>query len=234
MAAQIEKPISEGMKRARKARLEVGLSADQPSEVFAEVAKFGVTAVRRPFAARNVSGMYVFRKDLNRGVAIVNSTDIQSRQRFTLAHELAHHLFDQDSVFVENLVQGERNPVESRANAFAAEYLLPEATVRRWKPSAPWAESPNDVARLALHFGISLEAAAWRLVTANLIVSVDVILSCRETVDADLRSRLLEGNDENLDLPPEFVDLVEDAARQARISEKKRRELLGKDGPSDR
>jgi transcriptional regulator with XRE-family HTH domain len=88
--------------------------------------------------------------------------------RFTLAHELAHHLFDDPREVIE---EAERDmfagtAVEWRANAFAGHFLMPERGVRsvlEWLGEAPNAVSERAVVALMEHFGVSMAALIYQL-----------------------------------------------------------------------
>jgi Zn-dependent peptidase ImmA (M78 family)/transcriptional regulator with XRE-family HTH domain len=67
------------------------------------------------------------------GVALVfaSSSFPVGHQRFTLAHELAHHLLDDPiEVVVDRDLYDKGNPSEARANGFAAELLMPADVLR--------------------------------------------------------------------------------------------------------
>lgn len=84
----------------------------------------------------NISGFICINPDLcdtfdtDRIVAVSNK-DITGRQRFTLAHEFAHYLFDfDDNKMTEyfdtyNIVKSDENS-EKIPSRFAAEFLMPE------------------------------------------------------------------------------------------------------------
>ncbi|WP_343725620.1 ImmA/IrrE family metallo-endopeptidase [Herbaspirillum huttiense] len=103
-----------------------------------------------------------------RAVISVNSASQQGRQRFSLAHELAHWICDrhtgsflcaQEEIEPQN---AEAKSIEARANAYASQLILPSYLVD------PWAEKKTvslDVANeLAQEFNTSLTAAAIKLV----------------------------------------------------------------------
>ncbi len=93
-------------------------------------------------------------------------------RRMTVAHELCHYLWDADrnldrlrvdtyddlnSDFADDRV----DPVEQRANAFAAEFLAPRSGVKRVAEVA--SERVDALARIMDHFGISATAAGHQL-----------------------------------------------------------------------
>lgn len=102
-----------------------------------------------------------------RAVICVNPSLYQGRQRFSLAHELAHWLCDRKtgSFLCAKEVIGPQNAeaksVEAHANAYASQLILPDYLV------VPWAEGKRanlDVAKsLAEDFRTSLTAAAIKL-----------------------------------------------------------------------
>jgi Zn-dependent peptidase ImmA (M78 family)/DNA-binding XRE family transcriptional regulator len=95
---------------------------------------------------------------------LVNANHPATRQRFTVAHELAHLLFDVDSLVsacdAGEVRPGPRSRLEQRADAFAAALLLPKRALRTS------AESLLDFDRLRAleaQYGVSHAAAVHRL-----------------------------------------------------------------------
>lgn len=63
-------------------------------------------------------------------IILVNENDSTAHQRFTIAHELAHYIFDYDEVsqpkyYKPYLTTEKKDETELRANRFAAELLMP-------------------------------------------------------------------------------------------------------------
>lgn len=75
----------------------------------------------------------VYPKPLPNGkqaVIVYHEGSHHSTQRFTVAHELGHWLFDfEEGAAFPQVACGVRSPVESRADAFAAEFLVPLAVL---------------------------------------------------------------------------------------------------------
>jgi Zn-dependent peptidase ImmA (M78 family) len=100
---------------------------------------------------------------------VLNASEGEARQGFTLAHELGHwicHYSDRrdQPVFCRHQdvgVAGDR-ALEREANVFAAELLMPEPDVR-----AAFANQ-SDVKELAAEFGVSPLAMQWRLYSFEL------------------------------------------------------------------
>jgi Zn-dependent peptidase ImmA (M78 family) len=105
---------------------------------------------------------------------LINSRISWSRQRFTLAHELAHVLAgdgeSSDGVCVDRDVMATRTEPgrisEVRANAFAAAFLMPDDRVR-----AAFAGGIDETtfAEAVGRFTVSPSALAWRMVNLGLI-----------------------------------------------------------------
>jgi hypothetical protein len=111
--------------------------------------------------------------DPDRALALVDtSRQEHGAQRFTTAHELAHMLFrDFDGQLVKiDVDPGVAPPpatrlMETKADAFAAEFLAPLEAVTRMLADVRDADDRTflkAVARMAMHFGISWHAAGIR------------------------------------------------------------------------
>jgi Zn-dependent peptidase ImmA (M78 family) len=126
----------------------------------------------------DVSGMLY--READRTLIGVNSTHPGNRQRFTLAHEIAHLRLHKGrrAVFIDRLVRvnwrdGTSDPEEVQANAFAAELLMPrkfmvreiERLIKRSRQIAP----EQLIAELAETFRVSQEAMRYRLINLGVL-----------------------------------------------------------------
>lgn len=99
----------------------------------------------------------------------VASTHNPMRQRSTLAHELAHALF-QDWTDFDAAVPAQNDPREQRANAFARHLLLPEAGLRGFVDDRKTGLlSKADLSAVVQHFLVSPGLAAIALNNINAI-----------------------------------------------------------------
>ena len=112
-------------------------------------------------------------------IMIVNTSLSPGRQRFTMAHELAHALVgDDQEVHLDANVHdpaGRQVPSEARANAFASSFLMPEQWLR------------EQIG----HEGLSVEAMAvmaWRLRVTPAALSIR--LQGLRLIDAGQKSDL--------------------------------------------
>lgn len=93
----------------------------------------------------------------------INARDNARRQRFTLAHELAHFILHRDLIgdgITDSPMYRSRmsSEIESQANRFAATLLMPAALMR-----ATYRSGNRSIAGLAQHFDVSPEAAMIRM-----------------------------------------------------------------------
>ena len=148
----------------------------------------------------NMSGLFIHHESI--GLAIfVNNTHARARKRFSFAHEYAHALLDRnrDQSITVSSEDNTSEIIEKRANAFAAEFLMPEEGIRELLKSmgkgAPIREEKmiydaasekqtlvpvrnnsksqqityQDLATLAYHFGVSYQVAVYRLSNLSFI-----------------------------------------------------------------
>lgn len=96
----------------------------------------------------------------------VNKFHSETRQRFTIAHELGHFIYHKDDDLDEHefvdttFFRGmTSNNLEYTANRFASELLMPEEDVRRLIDY----ENVRSISDLALRFGVSSAAMLYRV-----------------------------------------------------------------------
>ncbi len=121
--------------------------------------KLGVSEIVReplPFDG----GVFDYPGDMRRRVVKLNSLSPETRQRFTLAHELGH-LFLDDLLGVKPLCRRDEQ-LERACDAIAAELLMPMQDARAHVESLGSA-SPENLIQTASRFGVSLQVAARRI-----------------------------------------------------------------------
>ena len=218
-------PVTEGLQEARALRRSLNFDAMQPIEPGQVALQLGIIVVRRPLRSSALWGIHLYDEFLKRHLVLLNSAQPTLRQRFTLAHEIGHARFDR-ATLVEDLAQQESTPEEKRANAFAAELLMPETAAKRWIPAHPWGENIDDVADLALHFGASFQMTAWRLQTAGLVDSAQNLIDRLPELATRLRAALRKPGDSETEYPLEYVSLVEQGLQRGLVSRGRAEELL--------
>lgn len=140
-----------------------------PVPVTALPAMLGVK-LRSAFLAGGISGM--LERSGETFLLTINATDPDTRQRFTLAHEIGHYMLhrhlvgdglDDDRAYRSTEVGKYHNtligPKEEReANKFAANLLMPREAINREK-----AKDGATVSQMAMLFGVSEHAMSIRM-----------------------------------------------------------------------
>ena len=158
--------VQQGQRMAERVRKLWSLGDDPlPSNLFSLIEdQSGLGIALEPLQER-IAGLCARVGDL--AIALIDSSAVVGRQRFTTAHELCHLLLgDGEQVLVDERLTG-RSLVEMRANAFAAHFLMPAKAVRRYLRER---EVDEEVAvELQYTFGVSLDALLWHLFNLDLI-----------------------------------------------------------------
>ncbi len=174
---------------ASRADLELGVDAlgNLPDLIESH---FGVDVALSPLGTE-ADGLCVHGGGVN---LILASSDFPAGHvRFTLAHELAHHLLDdtREVIGEDHAAMFEDNVVEQRANAFAAHFLMPEPGIKamlRFRQETPPVSAASVVA-LMIHFQVSLAALVYQLNELGLLSFEEgqALRARRQQPRADLR-----------------------------------------------
>ena len=92
----------------------------------------------------------------------INGNRPITRQRYTAAHELCHHLHDSERKIICPI--GDRTRIEDFANSFAAALLMPLAELKcqvSRRKDRYGNVSFDDILEIADYFGVSFEACAF-------------------------------------------------------------------------
>jgi len=134
---------------------------DTPVDLDGMARALGVDVVTDPTLPEGIAGK-IERAD--RGYRItLNGREGRRRQRFTLAHELAHFILHRDLIddgITDSVMYRSRmsDEIESQANRFAADLLMPASAMR-----ALWRQGIKSFAGMAAKFDVSTEAARIRM-----------------------------------------------------------------------
>jgi transcriptional regulator with XRE-family HTH domain len=164
-AASSTRANRDGQELAERTRVLLGLGT-APIGNLADLAErhFGIDVECGPFGP-GVSGMCVHSGPI--ALILANTALTTGHLRFTLAHELGHHLLgDPREVVIEDTLAGD-TPVERRANAFAAHLLIPAGELRRIIAGRPI--SDEVLAELMQYFQVSLSSLVNHLATCTVI-----------------------------------------------------------------
>jgi Zn-dependent peptidase ImmA (M78 family)/transcriptional regulator with XRE-family HTH domain len=163
-------PYRQGELLAERLRIQLGLGdADLPTEVSLLAAdvedKCNIDVAIEPLE-RGLDGLAITRQGYC--LIMISSSIAAHRQRNTIAHELGHLMAGDHGDIVDENINYSRTPEESRANAFAAAFLMPANALRIafGDQSAP---TEQLIADLLARFRVSLDALAFRLHNLNII-----------------------------------------------------------------
>jgi Zn-dependent peptidase ImmA (M78 family) len=133
-----------------------------PVDVVAIANEFGIEIFTSDFGGQPYAGK-IEKKD-GKYFIYVNVKDPYKRQRFTIAHELAHfilhkHLFENRALIDNELYRsGLNNEYETEANKLAADILMPWHLI-----NSAMNENIRTIPELAKRFQVSDSAMAIRL-----------------------------------------------------------------------
>ncbi|MCY4230302.1 MAG: XRE family transcriptional regulator [Alphaproteobacteria bacterium] len=183
--------VAQGEETAEQERRRLGIANAPISDVSELITSQGIWAsgVTLP---DGMSGLFLRHPSIGLAI-LVNSSHPKGRKRFSYAHEYAHALLDRNGHVTISSTDNSSEMVEKRANAFAAAFLMPRdgvrASLRALDKGLPSrqdhaifdaasgghieaAQRPptrsqhiiyKDNALLAHNFGVSYQAAAYRL-----------------------------------------------------------------------
>ncbi|WP_287030018.1 ImmA/IrrE family metallo-endopeptidase [Pseudomonas sp. UBA6310] len=137
-----------------------------PLDVHGLTAALGIEFVCIPMSDE-ISGALSLIEGSTRWLMKVNALHHPNRQRFTIAHELAHysrHRFTHKSFVDQNFFRnGETSSMEIEANRFAGELLMPESDFRHFVSIFG-----GNIEALSQHFRVSTLAVRVRAKTLGM------------------------------------------------------------------
>ncbi len=139
------------------------------------VAGLGVSIQAIPLSDTSLRAVTLLHAD-NRALIAINAAYERGTAphvvRFSLAHELAHLIYDRAVAGTLALASGPWTPpaIERRANGFAAGLLMPERLLRAHVArDTGWPADASSVARLARKLGVGITTLTERLPNAGLL-----------------------------------------------------------------
>lgn len=160
--------LAEAESGARDARDLLGVDDGPLTDLETVVERVGLLAFSLDLGPSIIDGGYVRVDDL--GVALVNGTTDAGRRRFTLAHELGHHLLA-DEYTPDFGLGSTRSERESLINAFAIHLLMPRTAVNaRWEELGnAFEDARQRLIIIAAEYHVSWTAAISHARTLGLI-----------------------------------------------------------------
>jgi len=132
----------------------------------------GVRIFELPVSGEAFSGFSFWHKEYGPCI-LLNAKEPKGRKNFTLAHELAHLLYNDGSsvCYIPARIEVSVRGLEYKANELAIEVLLPESgTVEDFKKrNISNSPSTKELAQMASRWGVSIQALGYRLENLGLI-----------------------------------------------------------------
>lgn len=144
------------------------------------VRELNAEVVKKHFP-RDLGISAILLKEGDEKVIAVNETHIDTRQRFSIAHEIGHLILHANNAYltVEKGIEDkhlfrrmdETPPavIEREANQFAAELLMPEDWIREDFVALYNKDEKDIVGKLAEKYDVSQVALMYRLMNLNLV-----------------------------------------------------------------
>ncbi|MHB1846071.1 MAG: helix-turn-helix domain-containing protein [Deltaproteobacteria bacterium] len=163
------------------------------------------------------------------GVALINGAAPPGRRRFTLAHEVGHHVVA-DSYSAEWVVSTDGEDRERLVNAFAIHFLMPRSSVlTRWKELSGQSDPRRSALTLGAEFGVSWSAVCAHLRHLELITQAAAATLLRLRPSKADYVELELGIEEDMPPPalsPVFAASIVKAYKKHKLSHERALELL--------
>lgn len=180
VASAVSTPHEEGYQYATAFRALIRLAPEEPFDPRAWLSTMGIHQGQVDLQTSQIDAVAAWGTSHGPGV-LINSVGRHSQGprgvNASLAHEICHLLVDRNSALPAAEVFGGRinESVEKRANAFAAELLLPrEIAGRAFVDVVDEDEAQDRVQSISWRYGASREVIAWQVKNSGLPVSDDV------------------------------------------------------------
>ena len=109
---------------AEKIRSKLKLGSSPIKNIFSLLEDQGLFVLRMPIGCDSLSGAFYYDKTKKNSKILINSNCANGHQIFTAAHEFCHYLLDKDEQIIIEHDNQVKSPLEKRADAFAANFLI--------------------------------------------------------------------------------------------------------------
>jgi len=192
-------------------------------DIFSVIAQVDVDLIRYPFGQDQLLGFATCFE--GRRIIVSNSSEILSREIFTIAHELGHIVFDFDDdgnvvKIDKEFVDDNQDISEARAHYFASCLLMPEEQIEKFVKYELKKTNNQinalDIVRIQIEFQVSYAAAVVRLFQIGMINSVQksILFNDRNNLTSKAMFHQLEADEQLLkpsdliSIPPNFLEYV--------------------------
>lgn len=219
-----------------------------PLDVFDDFRRIGIHIFRRKLRQSAISGMYI-RYPVAGHCVLVNYDEDVYRQRFSVAHEVAHAILDESRISVSktgpliktNGKWTSEQLSEIRANSFASTYLAPEVFLKSIPSATTWDD--EKIIEYSKKMYINPEVLSIALYSARLISEVEknnysaIKIPKQEKIDIEIPESLSpKGKERKISLlqkglSDKYVTLCFTAYREGKVSLGRLSEMLLCDSP---
>lgn len=168
-AHQVPETFSQAADLAREVHEHLNLPAGPVISLASVIEQLGVFTISEAFAEGQADGAYIALE--GSGAVVINGAQDAGRRRFTLAHELGHHIIA-DEYSTDWSIAEPRDEREKLVNAFAIHFLMPATSVRQaWLAAGGQVDSRSAAIRIAADYRLSWTAACTQLQNIGLVDS---------------------------------------------------------------
>lgn len=192
-------------------------------DIFSLVSQMGIHLIRFPFGKDKLLGFSTFFE--GKKVIVSNSSEILSREIFTIAHELGHVIYDFNDKYYDvkidiEISEESEDISENRAFYFANCFLMPEEQLTKYIKYELRKNgqeiSALDIVRLQLEFQVSYAAMAVRLYKLGIISSShkSMLFDKRNTLTSSALFKKLDADERLLrptnvtEVPSRYLEYV--------------------------
>jgi len=171
-------------------------------DIYSDFRRAGFIIYRRRLESSKLSGVCIDYPGIGK-ILLVNYDDDIFRQRFTVAHEIGHAIFDNEEGDIELSYNGKWDKSdlrEIRANTFAANFLVPKELLSTIPDNKKW--NGDKLIEWALKAKINTKSLVIALKNNGLISNMDASVLERYKVP------------ENLKIDPELVGMSPETTKR--------------------
>ncbi len=170
-AHRVPESLTEAADLAAQVRGHLDLPEGPVTNLISLIEPLGLFTISEPLAESHPDGAYVALSVA--GAVVINGMQDAGRRRFTLAHELGHHVMA-DEYSTDWSVAESRDAREKLVNAFAIHFLMPRPSVTRdWDAYGGPEDARPAATRIATDYRVSWSAACTQLQNLELIEAAE-------------------------------------------------------------
>ncbi|NLK27785.1 MAG: ImmA/IrrE family metallo-endopeptidase [Clostridiales bacterium] len=209
--------------RSLQVRQEHSIQTYGVKDIFSLIAQRGIHLIRYPFGKDKLLGFSTFFE--GKKIIISNSSEILSREIFTIAHELGHVIYDFENEYNDvkidfEITENSKDISEERAFHFANCFLMPEEEIRKYIKYELKKKHQEigafDIVRMQLEFQVSYAAMVVRLYEIGIIHSShkSMLFDQRNAATSAALFKKLDADERLLkpaniiEVPPKYLEYV--------------------------